>query len=376
MKTRTRRRTSRSSAIAGLLAALATAAAVAGCGSSGTTSGSSGSGSAGSGGGSSTTGTTAAVANIPFSGPESGLPTSYPDPTPRPGFSYTVGYLSPNASIGFLASVYQGVKAETARLGGRFIGYDAQFNQDRQVSQFSDLLAQHPDVIVAYPLLPSALTAQVRQAESEGIPVVTNDSPADASEPLLPGYATNVHQGLDLSRYSIARALARDAPGATYALLGVSLPVPSLRYAMVRSHYWNDRFGLKYQGEVDSSDDTSAGAQQAMTTLLARYPNVQVVVAYNDTAAEAASAVARSSGKSNIKIAGDGGDATAVRMIRNGQLWGTYGPDEAGIGRQQAIAAYDLASRQHLPLPRNIVMTTGTMVTRANADSYTPANGE
>ena len=53
---------------------------------------------------------------------------------------------------------------------------------------------------------------------------------------------------------------------------------------------------------------------------------------------------------------------------------GTYGPDETAIGRQQAIAAYNLATRQNLPLPRNIVIDSGTMVTPDNVDSYTPAN--
>ncbi|MDO8212067.1 sugar ABC transporter substrate-binding protein [Conexibacter sp. CPCC 206217] len=366
---RTNRRTPRALASACLVALLA-ALVLAGCGSSDDSTSSS------SSAGSTAASTTASqpAADVPFESPEAGLPTSYPEPTVRPGFRYTVGYLSPNSSIGFLASVYKGVKEQTERFGGKFIGYDANFNQDKQVSQFADLLAQHPDVIVAYPLLPSALAARVREAQAAGIPIVTNDTPPDASLPLEPGYDTNVHQGLDIARYRIAQAVARESPGATYALLGQSLPVPSLRYAMDRSHYWGDRFGNRFVGEVDAADDTPNAGQQAMTALLAKYPDVDYVIAYNDTAAEAASAVARSSGKTDVKIVGDGGDATAVRMIKSGQLWGTYGPDERGIGVQQAIAAYDLATRQHLPLPRNIVITSGTMVTRDNVDDYTPAN--
>jgi ABC-type sugar transport system substrate-binding protein len=349
-------------AVAGMASALALVA-FAGCGSS-------------SDGSSSSTSTSSskAVADVPFDSPEAGLPATFPEPKVKPGFHYTVGYLSPNTSIGFLAAVAKGVKDQTEAFGGKVIAYDAQFNQDKQVSQFADLLAQKPDVIVAYPLLPPALASKVAQANKMGIPIVTNDTPPVAREPLAKGYATNVHQGLDISRYSIAKALAKDAPGAKYALLGVGLPVPSLKYAMQRSRYWNDKFGMKYMGEVDANDDTPTGGQQAMTALLAKYPDVDVVVAYNDTAAEAASSVARSSGKPDIKIAGDGGDATAVRLIRNGQLWGTYGPDEAGIGKQQAIAAYNLVTKQNLPLPKEIVITSGTMVTKANADSYTPAN--
>ncbi|HEY4094798.1 MAG TPA: sugar ABC transporter substrate-binding protein [Baekduia sp.] len=366
MRTNVRRRLPRAAAwVVGLLAATAM---VAGCGSSDSSD-------SGSSSPAATGATKAPAVSIPFSGPESTLPATFPEPTPKPGFKYTLGYLSPNASIGFLASVYKGVKDQTEKYGGKFIGYDANFNQDKQVSQFSDLLAQHPDVIVAYPLLPTALASKIKQAEAQGIPVVTNDTPPVAGEPLPAGYATNVHQGLDISRYSIAKELAKDAPGAKYALLGVGLPVPSLKYAMERSRYWNDKFGLKFAGEVDANDDTANAGQQAMTAILAKYPDVDVVVAYNDTAAEAAVAVARSSGKPDIKIAGDGGDATAVRLIRAGQLWGTYGPDEAEIGRQQAVAAYDLATKQHLPLPKEIVIRSGTMVTKANADKYTPANG-
>jgi ribose transport system substrate-binding protein len=356
-------RMNRTRAVAGLAAALA-AVAVAGCGSSddtGSTAGASASASK-------------PAAEVPFQSPESGLPATFPDPTVKDGVNYTVGYLSPNMSIGFLAAVAKGLKDQTEQLGGKVIAYDAQFNQDKQVSQFADLLAQKPDVIVAYPLLPTALAAKVAQAKKMGIPVVTNDTPPVAGEPLPDGYATNVHQGLDIARYQIAKALAKEAPGAKYALLGVGLPVPSLKYAMKRSRYWNDKFGLKFVGEVDANDDTPNGGQQAMTAILAKHPDVDVVVAYNDTAAEAAVSVARASGKADIKIAGDGGDATAVRLIRAGQLWGTYGPDEAGIGKQQAIAAYNLVTKQHLPLPKEIVISSGTMVTKANADGYTPAN--
>ncbi|MCW2984283.1 MAG: sugar transporter substrate-binding protein [Conexibacter sp.] len=350
------------------LASVLAVVAFAGCGSSGDDSGASASPSTAAA-------TTSAAPAVAFDSPESGLPATFPDPTPKAGFKYTVGYLSPNTSIGFLAAVANGVKQQTEKLGGKFIAYDAQFNQDKQVSQFGDLLAQKPDVIVAYPLLPTALAAKVAQAKKMGIPVVTNDTPPVAGEPLPDGYATNVHQGLDIARYSIAKALAKDAPGAKYALLGVGLPVPSLKYAMERSRYWGDKFGMRFAGEVDATDDTPTGGQQAMTAILAKYPDVDVVIAYNDTAAEAAVSVARSSGKPKIKIAGDGGDATAVRLIRSGQLWGTYGPDEAGIGRQQALAAYNLVTKQNLPLPKEIVIKSGTMVTKGNADNYTPANG-
>src|SRR4051794_19155605 len=88
-------------AVAGVASALALVA-FAGCGSS-------------SDGSSSSTGTssTKAVADVPFDSPEAGLPATFPEPKVKPGFHYTVGYLSPNTSIGFLAAVAKGVKDQT-----------------------------------------------------------------------------------------------------------------------------------------------------------------------------------------------------------------------------------------------------------------------
>jgi ABC-type sugar transport system substrate-binding protein len=95
------------------------------------------------------------------------------------------------------------------------------------------------------------------------------------------------------------------------------------------------------------------------------------VFAYNDQAAEAATATARADGKTNIKIWGDNGEPVAFDDIKAGRLYGTFDSDFTSIGRLQAIAAYDLLTKQHLPLPKQISVG-GLAITKANDNNENP----
>jgi ABC-type sugar transport system substrate-binding protein len=284
-----------------------------------------------------------------------------------------VGFLSPNASIGFLGQIQRAAVAETQRLGGKVIAKDAGFDPGRQVSQFQDLLAQRVDAIISYPVVPQTLGPAVREAQHQKVPVITQDTPPDPGEPLLPGYATEVLQARDRADYEIAKALARQAPGSTYALLGNAQPVPLLQFAIQRARYWADRFGLKFAGRVDQTTDTADAAQKAMTAILSQHPDVDNVITYTDNSAAAAAQVARASGKADIRVAGVGGDATAFKLIKAGILWGTYAQNAAEIGRQMAIAAYANVTGQGARLPKKITVTGGQLVTKDNVDSAKPS---
>jgi len=370
-------------AVFALALALLLAAGVAACG--GSSSSSSEGGGTTAGGGTTTGGETVAAneeggsggsptASIPFTGAEAKLPSSYPAPKIKSGFTYTAGFLSPNASIGELGEIEKAAVEETERLGGKVITEDAGFSPEKQASQFADLLAQHVDVVMAYPVVPETLNAAVKQAEQQGVPVVSEDTPPDPSEGLLPGYATNVLQGRDRATYEIAKALAEEAPGSNFALLGNAQPVPLLHFAMERSKYWAEKFGLKYIGEEDLTTDSAGAAQQAATALLAKYPEVENIITYNDAAAEAAAQVARSSGKGSVRVAGCGGDASAFKLIEAGVLWGTYSQPLDLIGRELARASYNLLTDQHLPLAEQIATPGGEVITKANVAEAEPSN--
>ena len=314
---------------------------------------------------------TAAAAAVPYNGPEKKLPHTLAAPKIKKGFKYKLGYMSIYAAIPSLAAVNKGARDETKRLGGTFILKDGQLNPDKQASQINELISQHVDAIAVYPVNPAALLPGIKKARKAGIKIVMEDTPPIAGQPLIPGSSTNILQGRDTAEYSIAQGAAKADPKGKFVSLGLAIPVPLLQYGLKRGIYWAQKFGMKNLGTVNTSQDTANGAGAAMTTILAKYPDVTTVLAYNDQAAGAAASVARASGKTNVKVWGDNGEPVAIKQIQAGRVFGTYNSDFTSIGRLQAIAVYDLLTKQHLPLPKQ-VSVGGQAVTKANAGSVDP----
>ena len=348
------------------LAVLVMAFALSACGSSSKSSSSS----AASGTSSGSSGSGGSVPDVPYTGPEKSLPHNLATPTIKTGYHFTVGYMSPYAAIPSLAAAINGARAEIQKLGGKFILEDGQLTPNLQATQISQLISQHVNAMMVYPVNPATLGPGIAAARKAKIPIVMEDTPPIAGSPLIKGSYTDILQGRDAGEYAIAQATAKVAPGASFVDLGLAVPVPLLQYGTKRGAYWATKFGMKDLGEIDTTTDTPGGASTAMNSILAKYPNVQVVFAYNDQAAEAATAVARAAGK-DVKVVGDNGDPVAIKEIQAGRLFATFNSDFTSIGRLQAIATYDLLTHQHLPLPKQ-VSVGGLLVTKANSANANP----
>ena len=356
-----------------LAAALALALALAACGSSSSSSssGTSSSSPASSASSSSSSGAGAGVPSVPYTGPEKALPHDLAAPKLKAGFHFKVGYMSPYAAIPSLAAAINGARVETKKLGGTFILEDGQLNPNLQATQINQLISQGVNAMMVYPVNPAALLPGFAAAKKAGIPIIMEDTPPVAGSPLIKGSFTDILQGRDAGEYSVAQAAATAQPGGSFANLGLAVPVPLLQYGVKRDTFWAQKFGMKHLGDIDTTTDTPGGAATAMNSILAKYPSVQVVFAYNDQAADAAAAVARSNGKTNIKVIGDNGDPVTIKEIQAGRVFGTFNSDFTSIGRLQAIATYDLLTKQNLPLPKQ-VSVGGLLVTKANSSNANP----
>jgi ABC-type sugar transport system substrate-binding protein len=150
------------------------------------------------------------------------------------------------------------------------------------------------------------------------------------------------------------KALAAQHPGISFATMGFAAPVDELIYMEQRMHYWGTHFGLKYLGEVDAQTDTPAGYTPAISSILAKYSGVQLVLTYNDESALAAATAVAASGKQVLVATPNAGQAIAKTALQAGKLDLVYDAPWAAIGTQAAIAAYDELTRQNLPLPKYI----------------------
>lgn len=314
--------------------------------------------------------TKAAVANVAYTGPEANLPHTYPAPTVKPGLNCHLGYMNIYAAIASLAEEQKAAASEAKRLGCSFTALDDQLSLTTQVNDFNQLIAQHVSAILTYPIVPTALAPSVAKAGAAGIPVIGQNTPVAADQPLPSGYATDILQGFDTTAYDRVKDVAASAPGASFGIIGLAQPVASLQYLDQRTKYWAQKFGLKFAGEADAQQDNPASASTAASGLLAKYPSMKVIFAYNDNAAVATSTVARGLNRSSVLISGSNGQAEAIQAIQAGHMFSTSQQNFDAVGTQMVDAAYDLLAGTKT-LPKFVVVPV-TEVNKANVASITP----
>ncbi len=306
---------------------------------------------------------------VTYSGPEAALPHTYPAPAGKPA-ACRLGYMNIYGAIASLAEEQKAAAAEAKRLGCSFVALDDQLSLTTQVNNFNQLTSQHVAAILCYPIVPSALAPSVRKAVAAHIFVVGQNTPVAADQPVPAGYSTDVLQGFDTTAYDRVKDVAAASPGASFGILGLAQPVASLQYLNLRTKYWAAKFGLKFAGQVDAQQDNPGSASTAASGLLAQYPSMKVIFAYNDNAAVAASTVARTSARTSVLIVGSNGQAEAVAAIKAGHMFATSQQNFDQVGTQMVDAAYGLlAGVKNLP---KFVVVPVTEVNKSNAASVTP----
>jgi ribose transport system substrate-binding protein len=295
------------------------------------------------------------VATVEYNGPEEGLPTEYPEPETTGSADCTIGYQNIFNAIASLAAQQEAAEEEAKNLGCKFIGLDDQLTPTMQVNHFSQLLSQGVSSIIVYPIVPPALKPSLSQASAKGVPVIADNTPPAVTEPLPEGYATRVLQGYDRAAYLRAMYIAENVePGSEFAIMGLAIPVSSLQYFAKRTQYWAEKFGLKFAGQIDAQEDNPASASTAMSGIIAKYPNVAAVFAYNDNAAVAASTVSAASQKS-VEICGGNGQKEAFQAIEKGAMGCTVLMNFTEIGRQLVRGAYLTITEQGGELPETVI---------------------
>jgi ribose transport system substrate-binding protein len=300
-----------------------------------------------------------------YKGIEATLPTAYKIPAKRAGTKCTIGFQSPIAANETLSFWQRAVVSQGRAYGCRVITLDDALDPDKQVSNMQQLLAQKADVIIFYPLDPKATAPVLRQAKSQGVPVLAVDASFGDVKPVAL-ITSQVWQGRDIQAYLQAQALAKAKKGASVGLIGIGVPVPALKYLNKREGFWAKRFGLTVVGTRDNGSDDVTGGEKAANGLLQAYSNMDAVIGYNDPSALGAVAAARGAGRT-LTIVGLNGSSDGVTAVKSGRLAATVQVDPVGWGRQLVYAAYSLITEQNLPLSR-IIVRPATVITNANVD--------
>jgi ribose transport system substrate-binding protein len=267
------------------------------------------------------------------------------------GTAFKVGYLNTNGGNPILVAMEDAAKKEVKALGGTFIGLDASSDPQKQASQLNQLIAQKVDIIIAHPTVAAALAPGIKAAKAAGIPVVAIGIPPDQSQPPAPNVETSISQGFDYSVYRTMKALADEKPGASFATIGLAIPVDQLNFMLDRMEFWGKKFGLKFEGKVDAPTSTPSGFAPAATAILTKYKKVDFVVTYNDEAAVAVSTTIANAGSKAKVATPNAAEGIARDAVKAGRLAVVYRVQWEKQGQQAAWAAYDVLTKQNLPLP-------------------------
>ena len=148
----------------------------------------------------------------------------------------------------------------------------------------------------------------------------------------------------------------------------IGAPVPAIKYLAQRYRFWAKQFGLEVIGEQDNPSDDIPGGQQAMSGLLGKFGEIDGVLAYNDESAVGSYTAVRNAGRKGIEIIGINGSSLGLSALRSGHVAAIVQVDAVNQGAQAAGGAYDVLTKQGLPLP-NVVVRTPRLITKANLDS-------
>ncbi len=102
--------------------------------------------------------------------------------------------------------------------------------------------------------------------------------------------------------------------------------------------------------------------------MLAKYPEVGAVFAYNDNTAVAAATVAKSSQK-EVEICGANGQKEAFQAIEQGSMACTVWIDFLTLGKQLVRGAYDAFAGEKIP---NTVGVPVEIISSENVSSVEP----
>lgn len=303
----------------------------------------------------------------PYRGYEDRFPTSFPLPKIEHGKHFLIGCQNPvNAGNQTTTTFCLGVQAEARALGMRYVGVVTDVTVTKQVSNFNQLVAEGAKAIVLYPLAPTALSTSLATAHKHGIVVIGENVTVTPAAKTPPGYTAQVWEGRAEEAYLSVAEMAKLAPHGKIAVIGIAAPVPAIKFLVSQYRFWAKKFGLTIVGEQDVTVTNVSGGQTAMTGLLGRYPDIQGVLAFNDTTAVGAYTAARDEGKSTIKIVGINGSSTGIDAVKAGHVSAIIQVDAVGQGMEAAIGAYDALTKQHLPLPKVVVRPPTAILTKGD----------
>ncbi len=289
-----------------------------------------------------------------------------------------IGVSMRTLSAPYYGALQQAVEKEAKAQGAQTVAVDANNDMVKQISDVEDMLSQNIDVLVMDPRDAKGLVGVTKEAAAAKIPVIIIDSSIDDSAPVLTTIqSNNAENGRLVGDWVVSQV--KDAPlkiallsGDQGNLVGEARRDGVMGGILEAQLRQNGHAGFTVVGQGWGLWEQNGGVK-AMEDLLTAHPDINAVLAENDSMALGAMRAIQDAGKADKNIlvfAAADGQKEAVKLIGEGKYGATGLNDPALIGKMAADLAVKAAKGQVPSGYPKITYTPPVAITKANAAQY------
>ncbi len=322
----------------------------------------------------------APAAAQPTSAPAAAQPTSAPAAAPaaKPsssGKAVNLGIVLKNQVNPYFVTLGKGAENATKSLGGqiRVLAPSKPDNAEEQIQLVESLIQAKVDAIILTPADSKALVPAVDEAKKAGIPVFVADTKI---------IGTDVMTFIGVDNVVLGKQTAQIAVDLGKSQLGGKANVIVLEGTAGSSSNVDRQTGVYEVLKANSSVTNLLGSMAAdynrvkgtsvTENLLTKYPNANMVLAFNDEMAlgaiEAIKARGKAAGK-DILVIGMNAAANALEAMDKGEMSGTVYANEYSMGYKSAQAAIAYLRDGTRP-PAETLTSAGVPVTKDNLAQF------
>lgn len=263
----------------------------------------------------------------------------------------------------FFIALNDGIKAVVEANGDTLVALDPALDQNKQISQIEDLIAQKVDAIFLNPVDWKGIKPALDAAKKAGIPIINVDAPV-FDEDLVDCIVAS-------DNYNAGVLVAQDVMKKLKSANVVLLEHPTAKSAIDRTKSFEDTVKDKPEYKIVAKQSSNGQLEQAMPVMeniIQAQKKIDVVMGLNDpTALGALAALQAANRDKDVLIYGVDGAPDAKKMVKEGKITGTAAQSPKGIGKTAADTIYKILNGEKV---EKLILVPVTLITKDNVDQF------
>jgi ribose transport system substrate-binding protein len=263
----------------------------------------------------------------------------------------------------FFVALNDGIKKAVEAKGDSLVTLDPALDQNKQISQIEDLIAQKVDGIFLNPVDWKGVKPALDEAKKAGIPIINVDASVFDTDLVDCVIASD--------NYNAGVLVAQDVMKRVKAANVVLLVHPTAKSAIDRTQSFEDTMKSHPEYKIvakQSSDGQLEKAMPVMENIIQANKQIDVVMGLNDpTALGALAALQAAKRDQNVLIYGVDGSPDAKKAIKDGKITGTAAQSPIGVGKTAGETMYKILNKETV---QKDIKVPVTLITKDNVDQF------